>query len=167
MYFTKYQPLKERLRTRSISDKEALPYLVVISALTALIVGLPATTGSPNAWDYLSVTTSTLLAIGGILYSYRCNDGNKGFDLIQKYVVLGWVVAVRCFLAFIPAAIAFYAITDLLGILSDQTSLPEFILLTCFEVILYQRIGRHIRDTTNNQSEQDVAHNSGGCAPSA
>ena len=100
MYFTKYHPLKEKLRDRSVSDREALPYFLIFLALTALVTVFPMFE-SFNEWDFVSGVLSVILAVGGVIYAYKCNGGKEGFDLIQKYVVLGWVVVIRCLLVFV------------------------------------------------------------------
>tara|TARA_B100001093_G_scaffold441346_1_gene442434 strand:- start:342 stop:821 length:480 start_codon:yes stop_codon:yes gene_type:complete len=158
MHFVRYHPLKEKLRNRSVSDREALPYLVIFAALTALIGAFPAVNGF-NEWDLISGLLSVAFAVGGIIYAYRSNGAEEGFDLIQKYVVLGWVVTVRCLLVFIPLAIVAYIAGDSLGLVTAQTGFLDVLLISIFELVLYQRIGRHIRDTTTTSSEQDVDPN--------
>ena len=158
MHFVRYHPLKEKLRNRSVSDRETLPYLVIFAALTALIGAFPAVNGF-NEWDLISGLLSVAFAVVGIIYAYRSNGAEEGFDLIQKYVVLGWVVTVRCLLVFIPLAIVAYIAGDSLGLVTAQTGFLDVLLISIFELVLYQRIGRHIRDTTTTSSEQDVDPN--------
>jgi hypothetical protein len=157
MYFVKYHPLKEKLRDRSVSDREALPYLMVFAGLTTLVGAFPMFEGF-NELDFVSGVLSVVFAILGVLYAYRCNGGREGFDLIQKYVVLGWVVAVRCLLAFIPLMIVAYIGGEVLGVITDETGLFDIALIAVFEIVIYQRIGRHIRDT-QMESEQGAAGN--------
>ncbi|MFZ4681662.1 MAG: hypothetical protein ACOYMS_04100 [Terrimicrobiaceae bacterium] len=146
MYFIRYQPLKEKLKTRTLSDREALPYLILFAALAAAVYLLPPTE-RPNLWDLIGGGISVALAIGGVIYAYAQNGGAQGFDLIQKYVVIGWVVAVRCILILIPCAIALYFTGEMLGLITDETNWFDALIMFGFEVILYQRIGRHIADT--------------------
>ena len=100
-----------------------------------------------NELDFISGVLSVAFAILGVFYAYRCNGGKEGFDLIQKYVVLGWVVTIRCLLAFIPLMIVAYIGGEVLGIITDETGIFDIAFLAVFEIVLYQRIGRHIRDT--------------------
>jgi len=158
MHFVRYHPLKEKLRNRSVSDREALPYLVIFAALTALVGAFPVVDGF-NEWDLISGLLSVALAVGGIIYAYKSNGAKEGFDLIQKYVVLGWVVVVRCLLVFIPLAIVAYIAGESLGLVTDQTGFLDVLLIAILELVLYQRIGRHIRDTRTTNSEQGVAPN--------
>lgn len=153
MYFIKYQPLKNQLRCRSVTDREALPYLAIFAALTAFVGAIPLTDGF-NHWDAMSAFFSVVLAIGGVVYAYQQNGGRTGNDLIQKYVILGWVVSFRFMLIAIPAMIVLMIVGDLLGLVSwDSTGPIDVLGVFVFEVILYQRIGRHIRDTRSMNSE--------------
>ena len=104
-----------------------------------------------NEWDYLSIVLSVIFAIGGIIYAYKCNGGKDGSDLILKYIVLGWVVLIRCSLALTPAIIVYYMIADTLGLISDSTGILDCVIIVVFEIVLYQRTGRHIRDTRQTQ----------------
>lgn len=153
MYFIKYQPLKEQLRLRSVTDRDALPYLVIDAALTSLVCALPLIDGF-NYWDAISATLSVVLAIGGIIYAYRQNGGQTGYDLIQKYVIIGWVVSFRFMIIAIPVITALMIVGHMMDFVSlDSTGPYNVIFALVFEVILYQRIGRHIRDTRDRSSE--------------
>ena len=152
MHFVRYRPLKDKLRSRSVSEREALPYLVIFTALTALVGAFPLIEGF-NDWDFVSGLLSVAFAVGGVVYAYKSNGGNKGFDLIQKYVVLGWVVVVRCLLVFIPLGIVAYIAGDALGLTTDQTGFFDVLIIAIFEIVFYQRIGRHIRDTRSPNSD--------------
>jgi hypothetical protein len=158
MHFIKYHPLKQKLRDRNVSDREALPYLAVFSGSTALVGAFPMFNGF-NHWDFASGAFSVILAVGGVIYAYSCNGGRQGFDLIQKYVVLGWVVVIRCLLVSIPLLIVGYVAGEALGAIKDDTGIFDVLLIAVFEVFLYQRIGRHIRDTRTTESEQDGGGN--------
>ncbi len=147
MYFIKYHPLKEQLLNRTLTEKEALPYLVVFSALTTLICSLPLLDGY-NEWDGMSSFANVCIAVWGAIYAYRENGGDEGFDFIQKFVVLGWVVSVRFLCAFIPAMIVISIIGQMLGLSSlDATGPYDVLVASVAEVVFYERLGRHIRDT--------------------
>jgi hypothetical protein len=146
MYLLRYQPLKDKLKTRTLTDREALPYLLVFTGLAAAVYLFP-TTDTFNHWDWIQGGLSVALALGGVIYSYFRNGGRDGYDLILKYVVIGWIVAVRCVLLFIPCAIALYFLGEVAGLISDETNWYDTLVFAGFETILYQRIGRHIADT--------------------
>jgi predicted membrane channel-forming protein YqfA (hemolysin III family) len=146
MYFIKYQPLKEKLSNRTLSEREALPYLVVFTALTALTVGVPLYENY-NTLDAIAAGFSVLIAIFGILFAYKQNGENEGFDLIKKYVVLGWVTTVRFIIVSIPLGIAAAFGAGALGLSMDETNVIDLAFWIGFEAMLYYRIGIHIRDT--------------------
>lgn len=146
MYFIRYQPLKEKLKARTFSDREALPYLILYAGLAAAVYMFPSV-GEFNAWDWIGGGLSVAMAVAGVIYAYNQNGSRQGFDLIQKYVVLGWVVAVRCILVFIPVGIALYLAGEALGVITEETGWFDVLIISGFEVVFYQRVGRHIRDT--------------------
>lgn len=146
MHFIRYQPLKQKLKQRSLSDREALPYLIVMMGLTAAAYLLPGNEAL-NIWDWIGNGLSVTLAVAGVIYAYVCNGGRHGCDLIQKYVVLGWIVTVRCVLVFIPCAFLIYTAGEVLGFVSDETNWFDVVIFAGFEVVWYERIGRHISDT--------------------
>jgi hypothetical protein len=146
MYFLRYNTLKEKLRARSLSDREALSYLVLFTGLTTAATLVPANV-TLNLWDWIHIGLSLILAVGGVYYSYVRNGGEHGFDLIQKFTVIGWVVTVRCLLVFIPCFFALLWIGDSFGLVADETNWFDVVVTTGFGAILYQRIGRHVADT--------------------
>lgn len=146
MYFIRYQPLKDRLTNRSLSDKEALPYLLLFCALETIVLSLPAATKT-NKWDIIGAITSLSATIFGVLYVYRKNGGKAGFDIIQKFVVLGWIVAVRYLIIMLPVVILLYMAASFFGLTSDETTLLDTFLYTLLIAIYYERLGKHIGDT--------------------
>lgn len=154
MYFIQYQPLKEKLRERTLSESEALPYWILFNVLVVLGFSVP-TIGDFNAWDAIKGVMSLLFTICGIYHVYSQNGGSSGFGLIQKFVVLGWVVSIRCLLVFIPSMIVFYVFVGILmgGEISENTNLLDVMLVAAFYIIYYQRLGVHIQDTTKSEAE--------------
>jgi len=146
MYFTAYHPLKVRLKNRDLSDREALPYLVLFVGLYLAVTCFPVYDNF-NFWDAISGVISSILAVCGVIYAYKCNGGDDGYDLIQKYIVLGWVVAFRCLLGFMPLAIIAYLIGGFFNVVGDVTGWFDVCVVSAFELFLYFKIGSHIRDT--------------------
>ena len=153
MYFIKYHPLKERLRDRTMNDREALPYYILFSVMAALMTALPMG-GHLNRWNVLSAFVNTVVVITGIIYCFRQNGGKAGYDFIQKSVVLGWVVMVRLLLPFILCGVAAGFLKIWLRQSCDTTSWIDIVLVVVVEAIYFQRFGRHIRDTTRKSGEQ-------------
>ena len=153
MYFVQYHPLKEKLRERTLSDGESLPYWILLNVLILLAIVIP--TGDFNVWNAIDGVISLLFTICGIYHVYSQNGGSSGFDFIQKVVVLGWVVVVRCLLVFIPIMFIFYVFVGILmgeGIF-ENTNFLNVLVSAAFCIIYYQRLGEHIKDTTKIEAE--------------
>lgn len=154
MYFVQYHPLKEKLRERSLSESEALPYWILLNVVIGLTAFLPMI-DEFNVWDATAGAMSSLIAIGGIYYVYSQNGGASGFDFIQKSVVLGWVVGIRCLLAFIPIMIVFYEVVEILmgEEIYENTNLLDVMLTASLYIIYFWRLGKHIQDTTKSEAK--------------
>lgn len=149
MYFIQYDPLKEKLRTRSLSDREVLPYAIVLFILVPSLLALPVTSEF-NEYDVASTILIIIIGLGGLIYCYDKNGGRNGFDLIQKYVVLHWIVFVRFIPFFLLMTFVIFAAKEALGMGDENTSGIEVVGFSLMEIVFYLRLGRHIRDTGNS-----------------
>ncbi len=147
MYFVQYNPLKQKLSSRSLSDGEALPYLILEGVVTALL-SLDISSEGLNAFNLGSMFLTVAVLIGGTFHVYEQNGGKEGFDLVQKYIVLGWVVGFRVFLASFPVMIMLVCLLVLANIDDAVSDIVIVICAAMIQVIFYQRLGKHIRDTT-------------------
>lgn len=100
MYFFRYASLKQQLRERALTQRQALPYLIGTGILIG-ISNLINTNYDANAYDSLNEYLNITVFIIGTCYAYAENGGQSGFDFIQKYIVIGWIVTWR----FIPVYI--------------------------------------------------------------
>ena len=73
MYFWRIEKLKTQMAARPLSEREALPYLVVFVGLSAAVSYIPQTMS--NVWDGLGAACSIALALVGTIYIYRQNGG--------------------------------------------------------------------------------------------
>ena len=154
MYFIRYEPLKSRLRSRSVSDREALPYLVITLSIYTFIY-YTSLRNSYNFWNVIETFISVAIVIGGIFYAYRKNGGMAGFDLIQKFVVLGWVVFFRFMIVANPVIFFLVIVGTETGLMSQGYTGPyEVLCIFLIEVVFYQRIGKHIGDTAIEITEE-------------
>ena len=144
MYFYDITSLKDRLTTGPLPERESLPYLVVFVTLTAVVMYLPFP--PENAWDYIEVAFSLFVSIFGTIYLYRANGGEKGRDFIHRYIVLGWVVALRFISLFIPVAIVIYVVGSFFGVSSEQTNGFDVLVIVVFELAFYLYFARHLRE---------------------
>ena len=153
MNFIKYNLIKEKLRNRTLTEKESLPYLIVNMAIISSFYLIP-NSQEYNIWDWCGGIFSVILSIIAVFYSYIQNGGKDGYDLIKKFIVLGLIVSIRCTLIFIPIIVFLYVIGDSFGIIKDETSIYETLIFGLYELILYYRIGKHISET-NIKISQD------------
>jgi hypothetical protein len=144
MYFWRIEKLKSEMAARSLSEREALPYLVVFVALVTVVGYIPKPT--PNLWDGLEAVWSVLLAVVGSIYIYRQNGGANGQHFLQRYFAVGWVVTLRWLVVIILAAIAFYAVLAAVGADTESTHWYDFLFFAAAEAVLYWRIGHHVSD---------------------
>jgi ABC-type amino acid transport system permease subunit len=154
MYFIKYQQLKEQLRERTFTDRDGLPYYVLFVASTTFFIGVPTRTSS--GIDVLSASISTAIVILGIIYSYKKNGGRTGHDFMQKTIVLGWIVFFRLLPFLVISVVVSVFIKKALGHPLGSKSWVNIVLSSAFMAIYYQRLGRHIKDTTRLTGEPVV-----------
>ena len=76
MYFVQYNPLKQKLSSRSLSDGEALPYLILEGVVTALL-SLDISSEGLNAFDLVSMFLTVAILIGGTFHVYEQTAGKK------------------------------------------------------------------------------------------
>lgn len=70
MYFWRLEKLKTEMAARPLSEREALPYLVVFVALSSAVAYIPQT--SHNLWDGFGAVWSVLLAaVGTVIFTGR------------------------------------------------------------------------------------------------
>jgi hypothetical protein len=160
MYFIKYHPIKRQLRERSLTDREGLPYYLIFMAASAFATTLPVDV-SQNQDVYLSALLMFITTIVGVIYCYSMNGGKNGYDFIQKSIVLGFIVFVRCVLPFIAIFVLFYLLKGVLeGVLGYSVgtqSLTTHLFNILIEAFYYWRLGKHIQETRLDFSKKPAA----------
>jgi hypothetical protein len=146
MYFWRIERLKAQMATRPLSEREALPYLIVFVGLSAAVVYIPQTMS--NVWDGLGAAWSVALAVVATIYIYRQNGGADGQHFLQRYFAIGWVVGIRWLVILVLATIAFIATLTALGVETESTWY-DFMFRAIAEAVVYWRIGHHVRDLAN------------------
>ena len=162
MYFWRIEKLKQEMTERPLSEREALPYLVVFVVLSSAVAYIPQTLH--NIWDGLEAMWSTLLAALGTIYIYRRNGGSKGQHFLQRYFALSWVIAIRMLVILIPLAVLFYgslgvvqAFQETPGADLEGTQWYDFLILAAIEAVLYWRIGHHVGDLARRATPRSTA----------
>lgn len=149
MYFIKYRILKKNLQNRSVTVRESLPYLIAFVILETIPDIFPV--GGHNLWDSISSVLSIVAFVAGVCYAYYKNGGAAGSDFFLKYILIGWVVSIRFLLVFILVIPILVYLGYKTGLMSlDEWGPYETTVFFLAEVIFYQRIGRHIKDTVSN-----------------
>jgi hypothetical protein len=155
MYFIKYEPLKEQLRTRAVTDRDALPYLILFSVFEVIAVSLPAVS-EITQWHLIGTALNILVTVAGLFYVYEQNGGRDGYDIIQKVVVLGWVVMIRYLAVMIPISLVIHSLAEYSGLAGDGKTGFDAVLVPLLSVIYYERLGRHMADTTEKSVRREI-----------
>jgi len=152
MYFIKIKPLKEQLINRSMSDREALPYYLLFCACISVAgwVTMPPQTAD---WHMINNWAGLLIILGGTIFTFNKNGGKKGYDFIQKSIVLGWVITVRLVPLFLCGIVGVVLFKQSRGLPDNQTTGIDVVFVVVFMIIYYQRLGKHIQET-NRMGEQ-------------
>ena len=139
------------MATRTLTDREVLPYVVVFNVLTSAALMLP--TLSVNRWDVAGAICSILLAIVGTLYVYRHNNGAAGENFLQRWLVIGWVVAVRWAALLVAMLVVLFVIAELVGEISEDTTWYELLVFAFWELIFYGRLAHHVGDVAQRKAQ--------------
>ncbi len=140
MYFWRIEELKSKVIASPLTDREVLPYLLIFVGITGLIPIFPVE--SMTLWDYVGAVWTFLLAVFGTIYVYRCNGGATGKDFLQRYLAIGWVVTIRWAAIVMPLFVLLIFAVDPS---SEETEWYVGLFFVLAEVVLYERIGHHIR----------------------
>lgn len=144
MYFWRLEELKARIAVTSLSEREALPYFVVFSAL--MTAGMTIPLPDRNLWDALGSTWSVVLAVAGTLYCYQRNGGTDGHHFLQRFLAVGWVVSVRFIPLFVLLAFGVIEFDGGFDATTQSTTWQQFVFFALVETFLYWMIGHHIAD---------------------
>ena len=143
MYFWRIEELKSKMAARPLTEREALPYLVVYVGLTALVTCLAVP--DINIWDMIETGLGVLICVLGTIYAYHCNGADKGEHFLQRYFAIGWVVSLRVIAGLFLAYCTYLVICELAGISNgDATTWQDTLFIIGMEIFLYWRTGHHI-----------------------
>lgn len=149
MYFLAAGRLKERLAAGPLSERETPPYVILL-AVSAAVAGFPAAGllgwPEPNAWDRVQSFLDLIMAVAGTLVLYRANGGADGREFIHRWVVLGWVVAVRFCLLVIPLAVGSRLLSERWGWSGNQTGIYDVVSAFVIELLFLAYFGLHLDD---------------------
>lgn len=159
MYFFAQKAVKSKFLQSGFSDRESLPYFVVFIGLYSL--AFVPNTSTPNIWDYLASAISFALAVLSTLLLYKANGGSDGTQFIQKYVILGWVLALRALIALLPATILLFLLGVGLNLIDLEATGPfDAAVFTTIELLFWAYFYFHFSDLRKRElAEQGAAVN--------
>ncbi len=144
MYFWNIKELKKELKKRSLSERESFKYLIASMLFYAFDAFLIL---DSNIWDVISALIATVILICGTYYVYKCNDGEEGSNFLQRYVALGWVVAIRWLVMIVlPATIVYFIILEIFTGITYSTTLSDVIFYNILFIVYFFILCRHITD---------------------
>ena len=154
MRFWRVEQLKAEMRDQPLSERESLPYLVAYIAIFTIASGFPKS--NFNFLDTVGSVLSFVIAIVGTIFIYRQNGGNGGRYFLQRYLAIGFVVGMRCLVAIVVGMIALIGILESFGLFSDQTTPYDLVFTVMAEIIVYWRIGYHVRDLAESTPQPQL-----------
>ncbi len=154
MRFFRIEQLKAEMRAQPLSERESLPYLVLYVAFFTLASGLPVL--EFNLFDGLDTLLSVVIAVVGTILIYRQNGGINGQFFLQRYFAIGFVVSLRCLVVIGVAMLFLVIVLDSLGMLIEETTWYDLILVVAAELLLYWRIAHHVRDLASKTGSTDA-----------
>jgi hypothetical protein len=144
VYFWRMKDLKRRLVTTPLSDREALPYLVAYTAVTATVTLVPPE--NINGWDVTSGLAGVGFAICGPIWVYQQNGGRTGTHLLQRFMAIGWVLLLRLSVLVVPALLVFSMVAFATFKQRPGTDWYDVIIIVVMQLVFYHRLGSHVRD---------------------
>lgn len=165
MYFLDLRGAKAQLVAGPVPTDRVLPYLIAISAMLTLIFEttrffplVSMADGELPVLEWVDVALALLVGIVGTLYVYRCNGGPTGEALLERWLLLSWVVGLRVlllmWLLLIGVSLVVPAETDAGSDLAAPLTWIELFAAFACQVLLYWRVGVHIRDVSLLRSRQ-------------
>jgi hypothetical protein len=96
MYFWRIEALKADLRRADLNERGAFAYLLA-SMLAFTFFSNPefAENSFDATWNWLTTLVSMAIVVGGTGLAFHANGGVQGRQFLQRYVALGWVLAIR------------------------------------------------------------------------
>ena len=112
MYWINSRALKNKLRSGEFSERDAIPYIIA----QGILINLSFLGDSPDTTNSLiAISLGILAVIIGTWFVFKKHAPNSNSSFLKKYVSLGWVVTIHCFLILIPVLFALAFLMVVLG----------------------------------------------------
>ncbi len=153
MYFFKIEPLKQKLRDGTLTEREALPYYLLMLALMGLV---PLPEEHVIHVPYVHQLFTTALSLLGLIYAFDQNGGRAGSNFLQKAILLGWVLGLRLIVCLF--AIMFVAAGVFVFMEVPTEPNPQVVLVVecVFLFVFYLWLGKHLKDTHHVANPQPI-----------
>lgn len=155
MFFWRIDNLVRRLIARDLNEKEAFRYFFAIFVLWNLAAELPGEEW--NVWDGLGAAGNMIVAIAGILCAFAANGGPAGHAFIARFVAIHWVVTLRFIVGMLALLFPVYALIEVFGTVSEETTWYEATAFLLVEILLYWRVVVHMKKVRRGRAEMEAA----------
>lgn len=164
MYFWNINGLKEEIINNNLTQKSVFLYILFYTLSFQsgylLIYLFPSTSSN----DLIISIVAVLLAIIGVYYCYRCNEGQNGNSFAERFISLSWVIGIRytifwlslLFVSIVVIGITSVFIKSLETLFDTIIIFIIYISLATYIIVFYYRIGHHIKDINRRIKEKAV-----------
>ncbi len=155
MNFIKDRELALRFKNNAVPSKERFLYILLFMGLTTLvsssffISSLYPT--QPNQWDAYIDLSIIAITILGTIACYQSNKSGDDKEFIERYISIGFPVAIRTLLILIPVMIIFYGFVEFIRKeeIPDTSSMYDLVLNIGFMIYFYWRLNSSIKLASN------------------
>ena len=144
MYFWKIKSLKQEIEESTLSTKDEWLYLGAFSLLYFMLF-VQGVLQISRLWNIEMVLFQVAIAFGGITYIFFQNGALDGKDFLKKLSSVGWVFLLRSLFFMSIGMLNLFVMTHLFDVEDLFSAKNSIIIGMLFEVLLYWRIGKHIR----------------------
>src|SRR6266496_3563139 len=157
MYFWNIKALVASLSEQPLGELNSLKYLIASIVLFELPMLIPF--GGRSIWETVSPILMAFISVIGTIYCYKKNGASGGTFFLQKYLAIGWVVAIR----WLPLLLGLFIMKSFISISMSEGNLPptaltwhDTLLLAVMSMAIYISTGRYISVVKQNEQRVKV-----------
>ncbi len=141
--------MKKDLIKGSLSEKEQFKYLLANTIIISLAM-IPVIEN--NIMNIYFAIIAGIITVFGAIYIYKVNGSANGKYLLQRFLSLGWVMAMRwSVLIMLPVMIIFFTILEIFSPnLIEVTSIYDILVFSILYLIYFYILGKHVKDVVLN-----------------
>ncbi len=139
MFIWNLRKLKKEIIQNKIGQAETFKYFLAYMLINVIVMEIK--TSSKLSSSILNIVTTII----GTIYCYYCNGASKGDSFIERYIIIGLVVAIRyLFLVCLPSIIVFILLLETFDFLNRIPHGDE-LLFALLVVGFYWKLGVNIK----------------------